>query len=578
MTNVTKAIPQWRTAPATIFIIALLIVAGCVAIIYQNEVTFRSARDRQALVSAQVLAGSVTAAVDFDDPAAAKEAVSAFRVNPQVRYVAVFDRAGRLLAAYDPSKTRLGVDLPRLQPAPATDYRVSVPITSAGQSVGTVVYEMEREAVSRRLTRYLTLAALAGMAVLVIVTLGLAQSALHRANRELSERAEALGQANELLAEQIEERAKAEDQLRQSQKMQALGQLTGGIAHDFNNLLTVIQGSADILSRDEVADDRRKRFAKAIVQAAENAAVLTSQLLAFARRQPLKPELVDLCELVGGMTDLLDRTMGERIKIRTSLDRATPPVTVDRNQLQSAILNVASNARDAMPDGGTLDIAVAAVPSGNGKPMAAISISDSGVGMDADVTSRIFEPFFTTKITGKGTGLGLSQVYGFATQSGGDVLSESEPGKGTTITILLPCNESAVVAERVSAEAAIPDQPPAEILVVEDNEEVGRFAKTLLSELGHSVTLAMSGEEALDLARARDFDVVFSDVVMPGMGGLRLAEQLAQERPKLPVILATGYSEEIAKSGSGGRPVILKPYRLATLSQALVDAIGANTQ
>ena len=207
MTNVTKAIPQWRTAPATIFIIALLIVAGCVAIIYQNEVTFRSARDRQALVSAQVLAGSVTAAVDFDDPAAAKEAVSAFRVNPQVRYVAVFDRAGRLLAAYDPSKTRLGVDLPRLQPAPATDYRVSVPITSAGQSVGTVVYEMEREAVSRRLTRYLTLAALAGMAVLVIVTLGLAQSALHRANRELSERAEALGQANELLAEQIEARA-----------------------------------------------------------------------------------------------------------------------------------------------------------------------------------------------------------------------------------------------------------------------------------------------------------------------------------------------------------------------------------
>jgi CheY-like chemotaxis protein len=158
------------------------------------------------------------------------------------------------------------------------------------------------------------------------------------------------------------------------------------------------------------------------------------------------------------------------------------------------------------------------------------------------------------------------------------VLSESEPGKGTTITILLPCSENAIVAERTSPDASIPDQPAAEILVVEDNEEVGRFAQTLLSELGHSVTLAMSGEEALDLARARNFDVVFSDVVMPGMGGLRLAEQLAQERPELPVILATGYSEEIAKSGSGGRPVILKPYRLATLSQALVDAIGANPQ
>ena len=576
MREATKSTPQWRTAPATIFIVALLIVAGCVAIIFQNEVTFRSARDRQALVAAQVLAGSVTAAVDFDDAAAANEAVSAFKVNPQVRYVAVFNRSGKLLAAYDPSRTRLGVNLPQLPRTPASDYRVSVPITSAGQSVGTVVYEMEREAVSRRLTRYLTLAALAGMAVLVIVTLGLAQSALHRANHELSERAEALGQANELLAEQIEERAKAEDQLRQSQKMQALGQLTGGIAHDFNNLLTVIQGSADILSRDEVADDRRKRFAKAIVQAAENAAVLTSQLLAFARRQPLKPEVVDLCELVGGMTDLLDRTMGERIQIQTTLDRATPPVTVDRNQLQSAILNIASNARDAMPEGGKLQIAVSPVPSGDGKPMAAISISDSGVGMDADVASRIFEPFFTTKVTGKGTGLGLSQVYGFATQSGGDVLAESEPGKGTTITILLPCNETAVLAQPGPAEAAIPEQPPAEILVVEDNEEVGRFAQTLLSELGHSVTLAMSGEEALDLTRQKNFDVVFSDVVMPGMGGLRLAEQLAHERPQLPVILATGYSEEIAKSGSGGRPVMLKPYRLATLSQALVDAMGAN--
>ena len=578
MRTLGKSLLGWRNAPATIFFVAVLIVVACVAIIFQNEVTYRAARDRQALVAAQVLAGSVTAAVDFGDPAAAKDAVEAFRVNPQVRYVAVFDRAGKLLAAYDPSRTRIGVDLPQLPAAPDSDYRVSVPITSAGQHLGTVVYEMEREAVSRRLTRYLTLAALAGLAALVIVTLGLAQAALHRANRQLSERAEALGQANELLAEQIEERAKAEDQLRQSQKMQALGQLTGGIAHDFNNLLTVIQGSADILSRDELADDRRKRFARAIVQAAENAAVLTSQLLAFARRQPLKPELVDLCELVSGMTELLDRTMVERIRIETDLDRSTPPVTVDKNQLQSAILNVASNARDAMPEGGTLRIAVSPVASGDGAPMAAVSISDTGTGMDPDTASRIFEPFFTTKTTGKGTGLGLSQVYGFATQSGGDVLAESSPGEGTTITILLPCSESSIVAEPAAGETEIPDQPPAEILVVEDNEEVGKFAQTLLSELGHSVTLATSGEEALDLTRKRDFDVVFSDVVMPGMGGLRLAEHLAEEKPKLPVILATGYSQEIAQSGSRGRPVILKPYRLATLSQALVDAMGANPQ
>jgi signal transduction histidine kinase/CheY-like chemotaxis protein len=572
-----KSFLEWRTAPTAIFLIAMLIVAGGIGIILQNEVTFRSARDRQAMVAAEVLAGSVTAAVDFDDPVAAKEAVDAFQVNPQVRYVAVFDRGGNILAAFDRSGKRSRLSLAQLPAPPSTNYRVAVPVVSAGEHVGTAVYEVEREAVARRLTRYVILGALAVLAALVIVTLGLAQAALHRANRELSERAEALSQANELLAEQIAERAKAEEQLRQSQKMQALGQLTGGIAHDFNNLLTVIQGSADILTRDELADDRRKRFAKAIVQAADNAAVLTSQLLAFARRQPLKPEIVDLSQLVAGMTDLLDRTMGERIKIETTLARSTPPVTVDRNQLQSAILNIASNARDAMPDGGTLSIRVSEVRSEAGERMATISVTDTGAGMDADTASRIFEPFFTTKKTGQGTGLGLSQVYGFATQSGGEVFVDSEPGHGTTVTLLLPCSEGGVTAAPHAEEPVLPAQPRAEILVVEDNEDVGQFAETLLTELGHSVTLATSGEEALELARAREFDVVFSDVVMPGMGGLRLAERLAEEKPELPVVLATGYSQEIAQSGSGGRPVILKPYRLATLSQALADAMSART-
>ena len=573
MRPVRNPLREWGSAPAAIFIVALAILVAGFAIILQNEATFRANRDRQAQVAAQVLAGSVTAAVDFNDPAASQQSVDAFRVNPQVRYVGVFDRSGRVLGAYDRAARSALVDLARLPPPPESNYRVSVPIESAGQRIGTVVYEVQREALSRRLTRYVTMGALAIMAALVIFTLGMGQAALRRANDELSERAEALGQANELLAEQMEERAKAEDQLRQSQKMQALGQLTGGIAHDFNNLLTVIQGSADILSRDDLADDRRKRFARAIVQAAENAAVLTSQLLAFARRQPLKPELVDLSELVASMTELLDRTMGERIIIETSLGGSCP-VTVDRNQLQSAILNVASNARDAMPDGGTLRIAVSNMSSGSGEPMSGVAISDTGSGMDVETVGRIFEPFFTTKMTGKGTGLGLSQVYGFATQSGGDVLVESEPGKGTTVTILLPCSEAPMIAVDKPEDADVPHQPRAEILVVEDHEDVGHFAETLLSELGHSVTLATSGEEALELTRARDFDLVFSDVVMPGMGGLRLSEQLAEEKPDLPVILATGYSQEIAQSGSGGRPVILKPYRLATLSQALVDAMS----
>jgi CheY-like chemotaxis protein len=206
--------------------------------------------------------------------------------------------------------------------------------------------------------------------------------------------------------------------------------------------------------------------------------------------------------------------------------------------------------------------------------MIAIDFADTGHGMDAETLDRVFEPFFTTKGAGKGTGLGLSQVYGFASQSGGEVRAESAVGKGTTVSLLLPClgeAEVGQVGEPVERDAA--PQRSAAILVVEDNDEVGVFAESLLSELGHKVTRASSAEEALQLSRSNDFDLVFSDVVMPGMGGLKLAEVLAAEKPALPVVLATGYSQEIAETGSGGRPVILKPYRLATLSDAIAAAL-----
>jgi signal transduction histidine kinase len=411
------------------------------------------------------------------------------------------------------------------------------------------------------------------LAALVVIALGLAQGQLRRVNRELAERAEALAQANVLLEEQIEERAKAEEQLRQSQKMQALGQLTGGIAHDFNNQLTVIQGSADMLTRPRLSDDKRIRFAQAIVQSATNAASLTSQLLAFARRQPLKPERLDLNSLVQDMDEMLDRIMGERVEIVTELSPLACRVEVDRAQLQSAVLNIASNARDAMKGGGKLTIRTRDLGEVEGRHLVALEVEDSGGGMAADVMDRIFEPFFTTKGTGQGTGLGLSQVYGFATQSGGEVQATSEPGKGSTITLILPCVDAAIAKPAEAALADSTDQPPAAILVVEDNEDVAAFAETLLSELGHRVTRAATGEEALEIARQTRFDIVLSDVVMPGMGGLKLAEMLAREQPDLPVVLATGYSQDIVEGGSGGRPVILKPYRLATLSEALASAM-----
>ena len=565
----------WHSAPIAIFGVALLILLGGIAVIAQNESTYDRARTEQTQGLSDVLAASTAAAVDFDDPAAAQQAVDAFAVNNQVRMIAVYRHDGAAIAGYDRSGRPVPSSISALPDARANVIRVTSPIVQAGQHIGTVYLDIDREAPARRISRYLVISVLFVLAALVVVALGLAQGQLRRVNRELAGRAEALTQANVLLEEQIEERAKAEEQLRQSQKMQALGQLTGGIAHDFNNQLTVIQGSADMLTRPGLAEEKRIRFAQAIVQSATNAASLTSQLLAFARRQPLKPERLDLNTLIRDMRDLLDRTMGERVRIVTDLSPVACRVEVDRAQLQSAVLNVASNARDAMAAGeGTLTIRTRDLGlDEDGKHFVALDISDSGGGMAPEVMDRIFEPFFTTKGTGQGTGLGLSQVYGFATQSGGEVKAVSEPGKGTTISLVLPCVDAALSQPVEAAAAGSEAQPSATILVVEDNEDVGAFAETLLTELGHRVTRAATGEEALEIARSKRFDIVLSDVVMPGMGGIKLAEALAREQPQLPVVLATGYSQDIVEGGSGGRPVILKPYRLATLSEALAEAM-----
>jgi signal transduction histidine kinase/CheY-like chemotaxis protein len=570
---------RWRSAPAAIFAVAVLIMLAGITVISVNEGSYSRSRAEQTQGLADVLAASSAAALDFDDPAAAQQAADAFRVNRQIRWLAIYKRDGTAIAGYDRTGAPPPTDI-RAMPSPGRNaVRGSAPVVQAGQHIGTVYIEVDREPASRRVARYALLLGLVLLATLVVVALGITQVQLRAANQELASRAEALTQANVLLEEQMAQRAQAEEQLRQSQKMQALGQLTGGIAHDFNNLLTVIQGSADMLCRPELPEPKRMRFAQAIVQAATHAASLTSQLLAFARRQPLKPERLDVNRLIEEMDDLLDRTMGERIAVVLDLQASCALVEVDKAQLQSAILNIASNAADAMADGGRLTIR--SFDEEGEFQAVAVEISDSGPGMSAEVLDRVFEPFFTTKGTGKGTGLGLSQVYGFASQSGGEVRARSVPGEGTAITILLPCVDRppAPLAEPDAA-AAMPHPPGAAILVVEDNDEVGAFAEALLTELGHDVTRAASGEEALELARARDFDVVFSDVVMPGMGGLKLAEMLGRERPQLPVVLATGYSQEIAEAGSGGRPVILKPYRLATLSEALSTALrgGAEAQ
>ncbi|MBV9372497.1 MAG: response regulator [Alphaproteobacteria bacterium] len=381
----------------------------------------------------------------------------------------------------------------------------------------------------------------------------------------MAELSQALGQ----LHAQMREREQAEEQLRHAQKMEAVGQLTGGIAHDFNNLLTVIQGSADILKRPGLEEAKRIRFAEAIVQTAARAAALTGQLLAFARRQPLKPQVLDINARILGMTELLDRTLGERIGIVTRLSPGLCRVKVDPAQLEAALLNIAVNARDAMPDGGTLTLSTGeAPPLEDGRAAIAVAVADTGTGIDPEVLQRVFEPFFTTKSVGKGTGLGLSQVYGFAAQTGGEVKVASTPGEGTVVTMILPCSDAPPEEEAAPA-AASAARRRGRILVVDDNEDVGALAEALCAELGHSVVRARSAEEALDLSASGRFDAVFTDVVMPGMSGIELAERLRERAPGLPVVLTTGFSDRLAEGGAGGLPVLYKPYRADALAEAL---------
>ncbi|RYD59274.1 MAG: response regulator [Sphingomonadales bacterium] len=556
-------------------LVALVVLAAGTAIIVQSESSYQQEKQEETRVQGEILAASVVAALDFGDSAAAQEAAEAMRVNRQIRGVGIYDRNGKRIAGYRRDGQLPKPTLAESRATATAGIAAEAPVISGGKQIGTVRLATDRQPLDTRAGRYSMIALVVLMAAIVVAVLGMAQSMLRRANLELEARAAALAETNAELTYQIAERTKAEDQLRQAQKMQALGQLTGGIAHDFNNLLTVIQGSADMLQRPGLAEDRRKRFADAIVQAAARAAALTGQLLAFARRQPLQPEVIDVNSMIEGMIELLDRALGERVRIETDLAEGICTVEADRAQLVSAILNIAVNGRDAMPDGGTLKIA-SAVHHGDDGPMIAVCVHDQGTGMDAETIERAMEPFFTTKAAGKGTGLGLSQVYGFATQSGGDLHIHSKPGEGTTVTILLPCSGLEIVP------LAAPDPEgdrsrTGKVLLVEDNEEVGEFAEALLRELGHQVTRARSGMEALEIAAVARFDVVLTDVVMPAMSGLELAEALGPLYPDTPIVLTTGYSDEIARSGTGGRPVLLKPYRLEALAKVLDDALAGKT-
>ena len=371
----------------------------------------------------------------------------------------------------------------------------------------------------------------------------------------------------------------AEEALRQSQKIEAIGQLTGGVAHDFNNLLTVIKSSTDLLKRPNLPEERRTRYVAAISDTVDRAAKLTGQLLAFARRQSLKPEVFAACDSVRALSDMMGTLTGSRIQIVTELPEKTCYVNADPSQFDTALVNMAVNARDAMDGEGRLTIRVEAVESMPAirnhaavlGAFVAVSIADSGSGIPADQLGQIFEPFFTTKGVGQGTGLGLSQVFGFAKQSGGEVTVVSEVGRGTTFTLYLPREvEVAEAADRHEPEPLM-DGHGTCVLVVEDNADVGTFAVQTLTDLGYVPVLATNAEEALaELTRdAERFDVVFTDVVMPGMNGIDLAHRIREEHHDLPVLLASGYSHVLAQNGTYGFELLHKPYSVEQLSRLL---------
>jgi signal transduction histidine kinase/ActR/RegA family two-component response regulator len=400
----------------------------------------------------------------------------------------------------------------------------------------------------------------------------------------------ALARALAQREEAVRERRRAEAQLRHLQKMEAVGQLSGGIAHDFNNILTIIIGNLEALLNAFPADGGAGKSLRAALRAAERAAVLTQRLLAFSRRQPLEPKLVDLNKLIGGMSELLRRSIGETIAIETVFGAGLWRVHADPAQLESALLNLVLNARDAMPEGGRITIETANVHLDEAYAAAhedlapgqyvMLAVTDTGTGMSATVIEKAFEPFFTTKGVGKGTGLGLSQVYGFLKQSGGHAKIYSELGHGTTVKLYLPRHPAGEVETEAASEArsASPVAVREAILIVEDDDDVRDYAARALRQLGYAVIEAADGTAALRiLETAPQIRLLFTDVGLPGgLDGRQLADEARRRRPDLKVLFTTGYARNAIVHGGRldpGVELIVKPFTQAALAAKIRHAL-----
>jgi len=432
-------------------------------------------------------------------------------------------------------------------------------------------------------------AALAGMLIVFVLALSFAGYNFNRAliegfrlRSDLERRMRELDAASARLTQETQERLAAQETVRQLEKMDALGQLTGGIAHDFNNLLTSVIGNLERIDNATPASDKRKTLVRAALRSAEHGAQLTKQLLSFARKQPLQTEVVEIGRALTEFVSFSSRSIGQDVTVSLSLASGLWLSRLDPAQLQTALLNLVINARDAMPKGGLVAIAagnetlrageVADLPPGD---YVRISVADTGRGMTAAVQARAFEPFFTTKGVGKGSGLGLSMVYGFAKQSGGSLRVRSAVGSGTTVELYLP---RSLAPEREAQRKAQPSPSPSQetcILVVDDNEDVRSLSAGGLREMGYRVFEAGSAADAIALLRTRSVDVLFSDVVMPGgMNGLELSKEARKIQPGLAVLLTTGYADMFDGSAVDGQlDVLAKPFRPSDLGKRIREIL-----
>ena len=573
-------VARWGPWPAIAAFGAIALLAAGVLMGAVNEAGYRTQRTRELAVQADILARSVSAALAFDDTQAAQEYVDALGANPDIETAAVYAENNDLIASLTRTTARPPATAPPLAPAAYRGGRVelSAPVVQGSTRLGEVYMASPPEQIGPFLARHTGVSLLVIMAFLFLLAVSQAQATLRRANRELSVRAEDLAEANRLLQIQMEEREKAEEALRQSQKMEAIGQLTGGVAHDFNNILMVASSGLDLLDRtnDPV---RRNMLKDGIRQAVERGASLTRQLLAISRRSALQPQVIDLKAQIEGVRVLLDRSLREDIAVSLDLDQQVWPVEVDPSQLEVAILNIGVNARDAMPSGGVIIIRAENLPGIQDGELSGdyvkLSLIDQGVGMPRETLRRIFEPFFTTKGVGKGTGLGLAQVYGFTRASGGDVRVTSELGAGTTVSLYLPRTLKGLAPAGAGRDdfssPPTPAEPQGRVLLVEDEDSVAALVGEMLQELGYQVTRAPTAAIALRmLDRESDLALVLSDMVMPGrLNGMDLAREIARRRPELPVILTTGFSEAALAAREEGLRLLMKPYRMDALAAAL---------